>query len=129
MLCICIKLQIDPGTATSAGNDHPFTLELLGPLDHPGHDDPSTPGVETSFEDNIVLHLDFTITDSNGTATPGVVDVNIDDDSPVLTHEPAVKLTVEENDIATPWSLGTSPNTNPEFPGAQSVTPGGGGLV
>lgn len=124
-----IKLQIDPGTATSAGNDHPFTLELLGPLDHPGHDDPSTPGVETSFEDNIVLHLDFTITDSNGTATPGVVDINIDDDSPVLTHEPAVKLTVEENDIATPWSLGTSPNTNPEFPGDQSVTQGGGGLV
>ncbi len=124
-----IKLQIDPATATAAGNDHPFTLEITGPLDHPGHDDPSTPGVETSFEDNLVLHLNFTLTDSNGTATPGTVDIDIDDDSPVLTQQPAQALTVDEDDIATPWSIGTSPNTNPEGPGDQSVTQGGGGLI
>ena len=124
-----IKLQIDPATATSAGNDHPFTLELLGPLDHQGHDDPSTAATETSFEDNIVLHLDFTLTDSNGTVTPGTVDINIDDDSPVLIQQPAETRTVDEDDIATPWSLGTSPNTNLEGGGDQSVTQGGGGLV
>lgn len=124
-----LKLQIDPATATSAGNDHPFTLQLLGPIDHPGHDDPSTPATETSFEDNIVLNVQFTITDSNGTATPGTIAIDIDDDSPAIISDATVIRTVDEDDILTPWSIGTSPNTSPEGAGDESVTQGGGGLI
>ena len=124
-----LKLQIDPATATSAGNDHPFTLQLLGPIDHPGHDDPSTPAAETSFEDNIVLNVQFTITDGNGTATPGTIAIDIDDDSPAIVSDAIVIRTVDEDDILTPWSIGTSPNTSPEGAGDESVTQGGGGLV
>lgn len=80
-----------------------FTLTLSGPLDH------MPPQSGTAFEDDIVLNLKFVVKDGNGTTTPGVLPVRIDDDAP-MPGEGHVEIKVDEDDILTLWSQGTSPN-------------------
>ena len=59
-----------------------FTFTLVRPLDHPGQDDPSTEGVETSYEDNLGFKLVYTVQDYDGDAVKGSLVIDIDDDSP-----------------------------------------------
>jgi T1SS-143 domain-containing protein len=61
-----------------------YTFSLYAPLAHPSQDDPTTGTTETSFEDNLVLDLGFTITDGDGDTAPGSLKFNVDDDSPVI---------------------------------------------
>jgi T1SS-143 domain-containing protein len=49
-----------------------YTFTLYGSLDHPG----------LNTEDNILLNLNFTITDSNNDSASGVLSIDVDDDSP-----------------------------------------------
>lgn len=51
-----------------------FSFSLYGQLDHP----------LSGSEDNLVVPFGFTVTDRNGDAAVGKLNVNIDDDSPVL---------------------------------------------
>ena len=51
-----------------------FDLTLLGQVDHPIVD----------TEDNLIIVMDFTVTDSDGDIAAGTLTVDIDDDSPVV---------------------------------------------
>ncbi|WP_273152670.1 retention module-containing protein, partial [Methylophaga thiooxydans] len=55
-----------------------FEAGLFGPIDHPDTAE------EGSFEENLLLNIAFTITDSDGDAAQGIVQLNVDDDSPVI---------------------------------------------
>ena len=59
-----------------------FTFTLVRPLDHPGHDDPNQEGTQTSYEDNLLFDLVYTVTDADGDAVKGKLAINVDDDSP-----------------------------------------------
>ncbi|MBR1126117.1 VWA domain-containing protein, partial [Bradyrhizobium lablabi] len=73
-------------TDTSTGA---YSFSLLGQLDHPGHDNPSTTGtVETAYEDNINIDLTYTVTDKDGDTATGTLSVSIDDDMPILAAAP-----------------------------------------
>ncbi|MBX3521836.1 MAG: hypothetical protein KF807_01370 [Xanthobacteraceae bacterium] len=80
-----------------------FTVTLSGPLDH-------LPPASGAFENDIVLDLPFTVKDGNGTPQSGVLQIRVDDDAPMVNPEGHVQLTVNEDDILTLWSQGTSPN-------------------
>ncbi len=67
-------------TATGA-----YTYTQIKPLDHPGHDDPGTGPVETSYEDDINIDLSYQVKDGNGDSATGTLSVTIDDDSPTAT--------------------------------------------
>jgi T1SS-143 domain-containing protein len=105
-----------------------YTLTLLDQLDHlpnfgggdgPPSDDVPTfiqvdvqefrPVQGTAFEDNIHLNLTYTVTDFDGDEVNGTVNFDIDDDVPTLTGTTILR-TVDEDDIDTAWSTGTSPN-------------------
>ncbi len=104
-----------------------FTFTLLSQVDH-GTLLPPPPPKETTFgdstvfetndgpiqsypfEDNINLNLTYTVTDFDGDSVSGQVTIAIDDDVPVLVAEAAVDVTVDEDDILTEASQGTSPN-------------------
>ena len=45
---------------TSTGD---YTYTLLKPVDHPGHDDPSTGTTETSYEDNLTANITYQVKD------------------------------------------------------------------
>lgn len=112
-----------------------YKFQLFGPLDHaPNGGQPSGEGqgdsddlppsegefqakVESegdgeSFEDDIVLNVDFTAKDGDGDTVGGSFTVTVDDDMPVLayTGERDNTRIVDEDDIRTALSLGTSPN-------------------
>ncbi|MCM2250883.1 MAG: hypothetical protein NDJ19_00850 [Ramlibacter sp.] len=79
--------------------DGSYTFKLLGPLDHPLTDDPSTnpTPVETSFEDDLILELGtlLQITDKDGdkiTAAGDKLKITVDDDSPVGFTPDSIKL-------------------------------------
>ena len=72
-------LVLEIPNPTVAGNDHPFTLTLLEPLDH-AHDS----GDGTAFENDIVLQINFTVTTNAGLTTSGSFPLTINDDSPEL---------------------------------------------
>ena len=103
-------------------NDHP-------PEPRDDHNDQTgdliTPG---AYEDNIQLNLTYSVTDFDGDTATGSVAISVDDDIPKVVGE-AIIRTVDEDDIDTPWSQGTSPNTTPEFSGDQSVTENNPGNV
>ena len=83
---------VDPGDATDLNSafkiavdpvSGQYVFDLLKPLDHPGHDDPSTSGAtETAYEDNLNIKLTYTVTDGDGDTANGVIWVSIDDDTP-----------------------------------------------
>ncbi|MFD1944580.1 hypothetical protein, partial [Paradevosia shaoguanensis] len=76
-----------------------FRVILLDKLDHP----------QSGTEDNISLKFNFVATDSDGDAVNGSFTVSVDDDSPVGTGG-SVSITVDEDDISSAYSAGTSPN-------------------
>ena len=53
-----------------------FRVELYGPLDHP----------DGSTEDNLLIDLGFTISDVDGDTELGVLQLDVDDDSPVIIN-------------------------------------------
>lgn len=69
-----------------------FTFYLLGNIDHT---DPTT-------EDNFVLNLGYTATDSEGDAAAGILAVNIDDDSPVLGYSGCEYDSVNSENVYVP---------------------------
>ncbi|MEH2513019.1 T1SS-143 domain-containing protein [Nitrobacteraceae bacterium AZCC 1564] len=93
-----------------------FKFTLHDNLDH-------APGAS---ENDIALQFNFTATDSDGDSAKGTFAVGVDDDLPVLVNGGEVSVSVNENDILTPWSVGTSPNifdgSTELFTGAAKVT-------
>src|SRR5690606_26513109 len=69
-------------------SDGTYTLTVSAPLSHPAQDDASTGGVETSFEDNLLLEFGIKVYDRDGDAATGTISVNVDDDSTVLITQP-----------------------------------------
>ncbi|SMQ60375.1 type I secretion C-terminal target domain (VC_A0849 subclass) [Devosia lucknowensis] len=111
-----------------------YMFQLFGPLDHaprggqPGEGNEGGEGggeevillrIEgegegdgESYEDDIVLNVGFTAKDADGDTIGGTFTVTIDDDLPVIRYNgnhDYVRI-VDEDDIATKLSLGTSPN-------------------
>lgn len=85
-----------------------FTLKL--PLDHPFWDeDLLNDGPDTAYEDDIIFTFSITAQNSQGTTATATFSVLVDDDSPVAIDEQVAKHTLNENDIKTILSLGTSP--------------------
>ncbi|MEC9461986.1 MAG: DUF5801 repeats-in-toxin domain-containing protein [Pseudomonadota bacterium] len=77
-----------------------YTFTLLRPLDHP----------EGAGENSLKLDFQFTATDSDGDTTgPATISVIVVDDVPVRSGCNLV-FTVDEDDINTDLSTGTSPN-------------------
>jgi Domain of unknown function (DUF5801)/RTX calcium-binding nonapeptide repeat (4 copies) len=102
---VVFQIAVDP----TSGD---YTLTLLDQLDHPYHDDPSTTaddGIVTAFEDNLIVDLIYTVTDGDGQTATGSLSVDFDDDMPRLTGAIESRI-VDEDDIKTAWSHGTSPD-------------------
>ena len=76
-----------------------FRFVLLDQLDH-------LPGAN---ENDLGLTFNYTATDSDGDAVKGSFTVTVDDDMPVASGQ-AITAIVDEDDIDTAWSEGTSPN-------------------
>lgn len=68
---IIFSAQVDPATLN-------FTAGIYGPLDHPDTVE------EGAFEENLLINMAFTITDADGDAAQGIIQLNVDDDSPVI---------------------------------------------
>ena len=81
------SVSVDPSTGA-------YSFSLLGQVDHPGHDDPGVAGIQTAFEDNLVINLTYTVTDKDADAVTGTLSVNIDDDMPILAPSTANNLIV-----------------------------------
>uniref|UniRef100_UPI003F69B9D0 retention module-containing protein n=1 Tax=Methylophaga sp. TaxID=2024840 RepID=UPI003F69B9D0 len=71
---IIFSAQIDPVTLN-------FTAGIYGPLDH------ADTAEEGAFEENLLINMAFTITDSDGDSAQGIVQLNVDDDSPVIGEQ------------------------------------------
>ena len=64
-------------------NDGSYTFTLLSPLAHPDQDDGDDGnGVETSWEDNLLVEFGIEVTDGDDDVAEGTLTVNVDDDSP-----------------------------------------------
>jgi hypothetical protein len=111
---VVFQIEVNPTTGA-------YTLSLFDQLDHPYTDDPSTSADDatvTAFEDNLIVDLVYTVTDGNGDVAAGTLAVDFDDDMPRVTGA-VESRTVDEDDIETPWSHGTSPD---DGPGDGSIT-------
>jgi T1SS-143 domain-containing protein len=84
---IIFSAQIDPATLN-------FTAGLYGPLDHPDTVE------EGAFEENLLINMAFTITDADGDAAQGIIQLNVDDDSPVIGEEDYPGEQYSDNDSA-----------------------------
>jgi len=71
---IIFSAQINPASLE-------FAAGIYGSLDHPDTVE------EGSFEENLLLNMVFTITDSDGDAAQGILQLNVDDDSPVIVDQ------------------------------------------
>ena len=78
---LVIAVSIDP---PSSSGGFTYTFALLGSINHPLTDDPSTEEVEPSFEDSIVLPIPFQVTDVNGDTAQGSFSVSVVDDIPTI---------------------------------------------
>jgi T1SS-143 domain-containing protein len=58
-----------------------FEAGLFGPIDHPDSVE------DGAFEENLLLNIAFTITDADGDAAQGIIQLNVDDDSPVIGEQ------------------------------------------
>ncbi len=94
-----------------------FAFTLFGPLDHP----------EAGTEDNLIIPFEFTVTDITGDTAVGTLTVNVDDDMPTQLHS-CWRPTVDEDDILTWQSQGTSPNDGAMWDGSHTGMPGWPGL-
>ena len=113
---VVFQFVIDPVTGE-------YELTSLDQLDHPLTNDPSAPDA-TGFEDNITVTLTYTVTENAAPfqATDGTVSINFDDDMPKVIGE-GISVEVDEDDLHTAWSQGTSPDGDTEgATGAALVT-------
>ncbi|WP_321341261.1 DUF5801 repeats-in-toxin domain-containing protein [Breoghania sp.] len=60
-------------------------------------------------ENQVTFQFRYTVTDGDGDTASSYLWVNVDDDTPELNGA-TMSLTVDEDDIATAWSSGTSPD-------------------
>ncbi|WP_321504556.1 Ig-like domain-containing protein [Breoghania sp.] len=60
-------------------------------------------------ENQVTFQFRYTVTDGDGDTASSYLWVNVDDDTPELNGN-TMSLTVDEDDIATAWSSGTSPD-------------------
>lgn len=115
-----------------------YEFELMGPLDHKStggeseegsSDDLPQSGGEgetghENVEDDIVLNFQFTAKDADGDTVGGGFSVTVDDDMPVLIdRERDNERIVDEDDIRTELSRGTSPNDGAEEDGSYTGDP------
>ncbi|ODT80474.1 MAG: hypothetical protein ABS76_16195 [Pelagibacterium sp. SCN 64-44] len=111
-------------------SDGTYKLTMLAPLSHPSQDDPATASTETSFEDNLALGFGFKVYDGDGDHVGGVLNFNVDDDSPKAAAG-AVSGTIKEGDIS--QEAGDPVWTGVDFSGGVQnqpvVFPAGSGLV
>ncbi|WP_210327563.1 DUF5801 repeats-in-toxin domain-containing protein [Aminobacter carboxidus] len=70
-------------------SDGSYQYTQIKPLDHPGHDDPSSPATELSYEDTIALALRYQVKDANGDSAQGTLTVSINDDTPTAGPDSA----------------------------------------
>ncbi|NBB49537.1 hypothetical protein GVN24_14735, partial [Rhizobium sp. CRIBSB] len=112
-------ITLDPTTTNGT-----YTFQLIGNIDHytvgepvEENDDQSDEGsrfvkLDSDLVEVDVLDLDipFTATDSDGDSVDGTVTVSVQDDKPVVIEDGLVSATVDEDDIDTKGSIGTSPN-------------------
>ncbi len=114
-----------------------YTFELLGNLDHlpqlGGSPEPEGNDLRTTAEgpvdvDILTFDIPFTATDADGDSIEGSFTVDILDDEPVIDLEAdPLTLTVDEDDIDTSTSLGTSPEDGAEKDLSYTGEPGVGG--
>ena len=92
-----------------------FSFTLYGPLDHP----------DVTTEDNLLIPLSFTVTDSNGDSAVGTLSVNVDDDSPIPSGEDGeggqLYMAVEEETVPT-GEHGNDENEGLYYTNTQNVT-------
>jgi hypothetical protein len=69
---------------TNSGADYDVTL--YQPVKHPGHDNPGTQAIETSFEDNLGFAVNVTILDADNSLASTSFLVAINDDTPVANN-------------------------------------------
>ena len=106
-----------------------WEFRLFDQLDHliPSFDDGTNPiGI---LEETLGIDLSALIIgeDNNGTPLPPLPEdtfiLDVIDDTPIVVGEPICR-TVDEDDIDTPWSLGTSPDDG-TADGSETENPGG----
>lgn len=112
---IIFSAQIDPATLN-------FTAGIYGPLDHPDTAE------EGAFEENLLINMAFTITDADGDAAQGIIQLNVDDDSPVIGEQDYPQEQGEYSDF--PYQMGVVDEDdtddgvgNTDSPGDDSSTP------
>ena len=115
------------GRSNDASNRLIFTLtvdtvtghlefDLNDQLDHPFHSTDDGNDLIGMWEELLGLNLSsvIVITDADGPPInlgelpAPVVVINVIDDTPIIVGEPEIRI-VDEDDIKTPWSLGTEP--------------------
>jgi len=64
-----------------------YTVTLLQAVKHPTGDNPATPGVNESTEDDLTVNVTATITDADNSTNTASFTVTLDDDSPVVVHK------------------------------------------
>jgi VCBS repeat-containing protein len=72
-------------TLNTSNGDYQYTQ--IKPIDHPGHDDPSSPATELSYEDTIAIALRYQVKDANGDSAQGTLTVSVNDDTPVANND------------------------------------------
>ena len=92
---VVFTLTLDPDADPSGA----FSFEYELPLDHPDADG----------QNRLDLTFGFTATDGDNDPVSSNIVIRIVDDVPVANGQ-AVSAIVDEDDIDTPWSEGTSPN-------------------
>jgi T1SS-143 domain-containing protein len=112
---IIFSAQIDPATLN-------FTAGIYGPLDH------ADTAEEGAFEENLLINMAFTITDADGDAAQGIIQLNVDDDSPVIGEQDYPQEQGEYSDF--PFQMGVVDEDdtddgvgNTDSPGDDSSTP------
>jgi len=112
---IIFSAQIDPVTLN-------FTAGIYGPLDH------ADTAEEGAFEENLLINMAFTITDADGDAAQGIIQLNVDDDSPVIGEQDYPQEQGEYSDF--PFQMGVVDEDdtddgvgNTDSPGDDSSTP------
>lgn len=88
-------LTLDPDAGTSGT----FSFELTGALDHP----------IAGGQNTLNLRFGFTATDGDGDTATSFLTMRITDDVPYASST-VISRRVDEDDIDTPWSQGTSQN-------------------
>ncbi|KRR21582.1 DUF5801 repeats-in-toxin domain-containing protein [Bradyrhizobium retamae] len=122
----------------TVGADGFYTFTLKDQIDHPTLNNAEGDNGENILTTSLDLSAFIVATDGDGdhiNLGEGTFKIEIQDDIPVLTGA-SISRTVDEDDILTPWSQGTSPNdgsadgsTTENFTGAAIVSGTLAGLV